>query len=79
MGERIWYRGNCRGCLYLPESLIVGKEESSITLQRPSKSSTELIADELRDRAGSLIEVVLSVERRTPIQFPQRSVKLVTS
>src|SRR5580693_7944575 len=43
MGEGIGYRGNCRGCLYLTESFIVGKEESSITLQRPSKSSTELI------------------------------------
>src|SRR5580700_2373457 len=64
---------------YLTESLIVGKEESSITLQRPSDSSTELIADKLGDRIGAQIEVVLSVERRTPIQFPQRSVKLVTS
>src|SRR5580704_2625046 len=62
MGERIRYRGDCRGCLYLMESLIVGKEESSITLQRPSKSSTELIADELRDRTGAQIEVVLRVE-----------------
>src|SRR5580704_4261776 len=79
MGERIRYRGDCRGCPYLMESLIVGKEESSITLQRPSKSSTELIADELRDRIGAQIEVVLSVERRTPIQFPERSVKLVTA
>src|ERR1700722_3790012 len=79
MGECIWYRGNCRGRLYLTESLIVGKEESSITLQRPSDSSTELIADKLGDRIGAQIEVVLSVERRTPIQFPQRSVKLVTS
>src|SRR5580698_9604556 len=70
MGERIRYRGNCRGCLYLTESLIVGKKESSITLQRPSKSSTELIADKLRDRTGPQIEVVLSVKRRAPKQFP---------
>src|ERR1700735_341414 len=58
MGESIRYRGNCRGRLYLTESLIVGKEESSVTLQRPSKSSTELIADELRDRTGAQIEIV---------------------
>src|SRR5580658_7211216 len=70
MGEGIGYRGDCRGCLYLTESLIVGKKESSITLQRPSKSSTELIADKLRDRTGPQIEVVLSVKRRAPKQFP---------
>src|SRR5580700_2943761 len=61
MGECIRYRGNCRGLLYLTESFIVGKEESSITLQWPSKSSAELIADELRDRTGAQIEVVLRV------------------
>src|SRR5580698_9221813 len=62
MGECIRHRGNCRGRLYLTESLIVGKEESSVTLQRPSKSSTELIADELRDRTGAQIEIVPRVE-----------------
>src|SRR5271165_2388602 len=62
MGEGIGYRGNCRGCLYLTESLIVGKEESSITLQRPSKSGTELIADVLRERTGTQIKVVLRVK-----------------
>src|SRR5271165_4495598 len=70
MGEGVGYRSNCRGCLYLTESLIVGKEESSIMLQWPSDSNTELIADEWRDRAASQIEVVFCVERRTPIQFP---------
>ena len=79
MGEGIGYRGNCRGCLYLTEFLIVGKEESSITLQWPSDSGAELIADKLRDWIGAQIEVVLSVERGTPIRFPQRPVKLVTS
>ena len=62
MGEGIGYRGNCRGCLYLAKSLIVGEEERVITLQWPSDSSTELIADERRDRTGAQIEVVLSVE-----------------
>src|SRR5580704_10470552 len=62
MGEGIRYRRNCRGCLYLTEALIVGKEKSSITLQWPSDSSTELIADKLGDRIGAQIEVVLSVE-----------------
>jgi hypothetical protein len=50
MGERIGYRGNCRGCLYFAKPLIVDKEERAITLQRPSDSGAELIADELRDR-----------------------------
>ena len=62
MGEGIGYRGNCRGCLYITNSLIIGKEESSITLQWPSDSGAELIADELRDRTGAQIEVVLRVE-----------------
>src|SRR5580658_7350100 len=62
MGEGVGYRGNCCGCLYLTESLIVGKEESSITLQWPSDSRTELIANKLGDRIGAQIEVVLSVE-----------------
>ena len=50
MGEGIGNRGNCRGCLYFAKPLIVDKEERAITLQRPSDSSAELIADEL---AGS--------------------------
>src|SRR5580658_5990201 len=79
MGEGIGYRGNCRGCLYFTKSLIIGKEESSITLQWPSDSGAELIADKLRDWIGAQIEVVLSVERGTPIRLPQRPVKLVTS
>jgi hypothetical protein len=53
MGERIRYRGNCRGCQCFAEPLIVGKEESSITLQWPSDSSAELIADKLRDWIGA--------------------------
>ena len=52
MGEGIGYRGNCRGCLYFAKPLIVGKEERAITLQRPSDSGAELIADERRDRIG---------------------------
>src|SRR5580704_4202947 len=78
-GKRIRYRGNCRGCPYFAKSLIIGKEESSITLQWPSDSGAELIADKLRDWMGAQIEVVLSVERGTPIRLPQRPVKLVTS
>ena len=62
MREGIGYRGNCRGCLYFAKALIVGKEERAITLQWPSDSSAELIADEWRDRTGAQIEVVLSVE-----------------
>src|SRR5580698_4830849 len=79
MRESIGYRGNCRGRLYFAKPLIVDKEERAITLQRTSDSSAELIADEWRDRAVAQIEVVLSVERRIPMQFPQRSVKLVTA
>src|SRR5580700_4790370 len=59
MGEGIGYRGNCRGCLYFVKPLIVDKEERVITLQWPSDSRTELIADEWRDRAVAQIEVVL--------------------
>jgi hypothetical protein len=44
-----------------------------------SDSGAELIADKLRDWIGAQIEVVLSVERGTPIRFLQRPVKLVTS
>src|SRR5271155_892927 len=79
MGEGIWYRCNCRGCLHLTKPLIVDKKERVITLQRPTDSGAELIADELRDRIAAQIEVVLSVGRGTPIRFPQRTVKLVTS
>ena len=50
MGEGIGYRGNCRGCLYFAKPFIVDKEERAITLQWPSDSGAELIADEL---AGS--------------------------
>ena len=50
MGEGIGYRGDCRGCLYFAKPFIVDKEERAITLQRPSDSGAELIADEL---AGS--------------------------
>ena len=50
MGEGIGYRGNCRGCLYFAKPLIVDKEERAITLQWPSDSGAELIADKL---AGS--------------------------
>jgi hypothetical protein len=62
MGKGIRYCGNCRGCLYFPKPLIVGKEERVITLQWPSDTSTELIADEWRDRTGAQIELALSVE-----------------
>src|SRR5579871_648065 len=62
MGEGIRYRRNCRGCLYLTESLIVGKEEGAITPQRPSDSGAELIADEWWDPSVAQIEVVLGVE-----------------
>src|ERR1700733_79797 len=62
MGEGIGYRGDCRGCLYFTKSLIVNKKERVITLQRPTHSGAELIADELRDRIAAQIEVVLSVE-----------------
>ena len=50
MREGIGYRGNCRGCLYFAKPFIVDKKERAITLQWPSDSSAELIADEL---AGS--------------------------
>ena len=50
MGEGVGYRGNCRGCLYFAKPFIVDKEERAITLQWPSDSGAELIADEL---AGS--------------------------
>src|SRR5580704_11399486 len=46
MSKRIWHSSNCRGCLYFAKPLVVGKEEGAITLQRPSDSSAELIADE---------------------------------
>ena len=58
---------------------IIDEEESAVPLQRPSDSSAELIADERRDRMVGQIEVVLRIERRVPIQFPQRPVKLVTT
>src|SRR5580698_5020527 len=45
MGKGVGHRGNCRGCLYLTKSFIVNEEESSIPRQRPSHSSTELIAN----------------------------------
>src|SRR5580698_5481957 len=77
MSEGIGYRSNCRGCLNFAKPLIVDKEERVITLQRPSDSGAELIADEGGDRIGTQIEVVLGVERRIPMQFPQRSPKLV--
>src|SRR5271166_5362450 len=67
MGKGIGYCGNCRGCLYFAKPLIVDKEESAITRQRPSDSGTELIADERGDRIGAQIEVVLGVESRTPM------------
>src|SRR5580704_3236046 len=79
MREGIGYRGNCRGCLYLAKPFIIDEEESAIPRQRPSHSSTELIANERRNRIGGHIEVVLGVERRIPVQFPQGSVKLVTA
>src|SRR5580693_6096071 len=75
VGEGIGYRGDCRGCLYLAKSLIVDKKERAITLQWSSHSSAELIANEWWDRIGGQIEVVLGIERRIPMQFPQRSVK----
>ena len=62
MGERIWHGSDCRGCLYFAKPLIVDKEKRAITLQRPTHPGTELIADELRDRTGAQIEIVLSVE-----------------
>src|SRR5580692_12999927 len=79
MSKGIGHRGDCRRRLYLPKSLIVGKEEGMIMLQWPSDSSAELIADEGRDRTGAQIEVILRVERRIPMQFPKRSVKLITA
>src|SRR5208282_4507578 len=62
MGESIWHRCNCRGCLHLAKPLIVDKKECVIALQRPTDSGAELIADELRDRIAAQIEVVLSVK-----------------
>src|SRR5580692_1104208 len=79
MREGIGYRGNCRGCLHLAKPFIVDEEERVIMLQWPSDSGTELIADEWRDRTCGQIEVILSVHGRIPVQFPQRSVKLVTA
>src|SRR5579863_5398876 len=79
MREGIGYRGNCRGCLYLAKPFIVDEEESAIPRQRPSHSSTKLIADERRNWMVAQIEVVLRVKRRIPMQFPQRPVKLVAA
>src|SRR5580693_6477900 len=79
MGKSIRYGGNCSRRLYLPKPLIVDKEERVITLQWATESRAELIADELRDRTGGQIEIVLGIERRISMQFPQRSVKLVTA
>src|SRR5580698_8551063 len=79
VGEGIGYRRNCSRGLYLPQSVIVDKEERVITLQWPADSSAELILDELWDRVGGQIEVILRIERCIPMQFPQRSVKLVTA
>src|SRR5580698_9766240 len=62
MGEGIRYRGNCRGCLYFAKPLVVDKEERVITLQWPSDSGTELIADERGGRTGAQVKIVLSVE-----------------
>ena len=53
MREGIGHRGNCRGCLDFAKPLIVDKEERAITLQWPSDSGTELIADEWGDRIGA--------------------------
>src|SRR5580704_9967623 len=79
MGKGVGHRGDCSGRLYLPKSLVVDKEEGTIMLQWPSGSSAELIADEWWDRIGGQIEVVLGIERRIPMQFPQRSVELVAA
>ncbi|MGB6696681.1 MAG: hypothetical protein WBE56_21000 [Terracidiphilus sp.] len=79
MGESIGRSGNCRRCLDFAKTLIVGKKECAIPLQRPSGRGAELIADERRDRVGAQVKIVLSVERRIPMQFPQRPVKLVTA
>src|SRR5580658_3937355 len=79
MGKGVRHRGDCSRRLYLPESLVVDKNEGTIMLQWPSDSSAELIADEWWDRIGGRIEVVLGIEGRIPMQFPQRSMKLVTA
>src|SRR5580658_162418 len=79
VGKGVGHRGYCSGRLYLPKSLVVDKEEGTIMLQWPSGSSAELIADEWWDRIGGQIEIVLGIERRIPMQFPERSVKLVTA
>src|SRR5579863_8970152 len=62
MSEGVGNRGDRRGCLYFPKPFIVDKEKRAITLQRAAHPGAELIADELRDRAGAQVEVVLSVE-----------------
>src|SRR5579872_3429381 len=79
MGEGVGYRGNCRGRLYFAKPLIVYKEERMIALERPSNSGAELVPNELRDRTFAQIEIVLSIERRIPMQLPQGSVNLVTA
>src|SRR5580698_90116 len=79
MCKRIRYRSNCGGCLDLAKSFIVGKKERAIVLQRPSDSRAKLIANERRDRIVSQVKIVLGIERRIPMQFPQRSVKLVAA
>ena len=61
VGEGIGHRSDCSRRLYLPKPLVVDKEERVITLQWPTESGAELIADELRDRTGAQIEVVLRV------------------
>src|SRR5579863_6129905 len=50
-----------------------------IALERPSNSGAELVPNELRDRTFAQIEIVLSIERRIPMQLPQGSVNLVTA
>src|SRR5579862_4052790 len=62
VGEGIGYRGDCSRRLHLPQSLIVDEEERAVTFYWPSDSSAELILDELRDRTGGQIEIVLRVQ-----------------
>ncbi len=79
MGEGVGYRGDRRGRLYFAKPLIVYKEERMIALERPSNSGAELVPNELRNRTFAQIKIVLSVDRRIPMQLPQGSVKLVTA
>src|SRR5215472_9145669 len=79
MSKRIGHRSNCRGCPHFTEPLIVYKKEGAVMRQRPSDSSSELVAHKCRNRGPAQIKVVPGVERSISMQFEQRSMEMIRS